>query len=177
MAEYEERTEQATPRKRQKAREEGRIARSRDLATIASVGGILLFLYLGGNYFIKGIKNVTWKYLSLQYGNEPVTILRAASIDTMIIMAPFLGMAFLFAVSANIAQGGVVFKPAELKLDMVNPLSGLKKIFSFSGLTEFFKSLIKFSVGAYLFYYVIKKYLPELSTLTAMDMANMLRTS
>lgn len=157
MAEFEERTEQATPQRRQKAREKGQSARSRDLNSIAAIGGIILVILLGGRYFMDNITQVTGRLLSLQYGMEPFTVLRAASVETMLLLVPFLGAAFVFAVTAGAAQGGIVLKPFEFKFDSLNPLNGLKRIFSSNGMIETLKSLVKLSIGGYVFYYVMKK--------------------
>lgn len=177
MAEYEERTEQATPRRRQKAREKGQVARSRELSSMAAVGGIVLVLYFGGKHFMESITGVTGKLLSLQYGRDPIAALRAASIDTMLILIPFLGAAVTFAVSTSLFQGGFVLKPLELEFERINPLSGIKRIFSITGLTEFLKSLIKLLIGGYLFYYVIKKDLSVLPSLTDMGLHDLARVS
>lgn len=170
MADVEERTEQATPRRRQKAREEGKVARSRDLNAIAAIGGILLVFVFAGRHFMDSIGNMTGRLLSLQYGGEPLTVLRASSVEAMFILAPFLGTAFVFAVIANVSQGGIALKPMKLKFDSINPLSGFKRIFSLNGLTEFLKSLVKFTLGGYLIYWVVKKDLPQLPGLMEMGL-------
>ncbi|MBI5634179.1 MAG: flagellar biosynthesis protein FlhB [Nitrospirae bacterium] len=168
MAEFEERTEQATPRRRQKAREEGKVARSRDLNAIAAIGGILVVFVLGGRHFMDSLGGMTGRLLSLQYGYEPITVLRAASVETMFILAPFLGTAFVFAVVANVSQGGIALKPLKFNFDMINPLTGFKRLFSMNGLLEFLKSLVKFALGAYLLYWVVQKDLPLLPGLMEM---------
>jgi flagellar biosynthetic protein FlhB len=177
MAEFEERTEQATPRRRQKAREDGKIARSRDLNAIASIGGVLIFLYFGGRHFVDSAGSMTGRLLSLQYGRDPFTVLKAASVEAMLLIAPFLGVSFVFALAANVAQGGIVLKPLKLNLDMLNPLNGVKKLFSMNGLTEFLKSMVKFTLGGYLVYWVIRKDLPSLPGLMEMSLMPLARMS
>lgn len=169
MADFEERTEQATPRRRQKAREDGRIARSRDLNAIAAIGGILLVFLVGGRHVMHSMSNMTGNLLSLNYGRDPFTVLRSASLEAMLILSPFFGAAFVFALVANVSQGGIVLKPMKLNFDMINPLNGFKRLFSMQGLMEFLKSLVKFAVGGYLVYFVIKKDLAVLPGLMEMD--------
>ncbi|NTU41472.1 MAG: flagellar biosynthesis protein FlhB [Nitrospirales bacterium] len=177
MAEYEERTEQATPRRRQKAREEGQIARSRDLSSIAAIGGVLIILYLGGSGFMTAISRITGRLLSLQYGRDPFTVMRAASLDAMLLLAPFLAISFVLAIVANVSQGGIVLKPLKLNTDMLNPLNGIKRLFSLRGLMEFLKSLVKFAVGGYLVYWVVRKDIPALPGLMDMGIRPLATTS
>jgi flagellar biosynthesis protein FlhB len=176
MAEFEERTEQATPRQRQKAREDGKVAKSRDLNSIAAIGGILLVFLVGGRHVMYSLGSMTGRLLSLDYGRDPFTVLRASSLDAMLITAPFLGAAFVLALVANVSQGGIVLKPMKPHLDTLNPLNGFKRLFSMNGLMEFLKSLVKFAIGGYLIYFVIKKdlaVLPGLMEMSFMPLAEL----
>ena len=177
MAEFDEKTEQATPRRRQKAREEGKVPRSRDLSSISAIGGILLIFMFGGSFFMKSIMKTTSRFLSLQYGTDPFAVLRNASIETMLLMMPFLGAALVLGVSASVFQGGVVMKPFELKFDGINPLSGLKRIFSVTGLVESLKSFAKFFIGGYLLYRIMKNDIFLLPSLMDMSIGSLARTS
>ena len=177
MSEYEEKTEQATPRRRQKAREKGQIARSRDLGSIAAVGGIVLVFMAGGGHFMRYLATVTGRHLSFQPGTDPFAALRAASIETMLLILPFLGAALSLGVAATLMQGGVVLKPLEIKTDSLNPLNGLKKIFSLNGLADFLKSIAKFLIGGCLVYFVIRKDLSGLPSLMRLDAGELARTS
>lgn len=177
MADFAERTEQATPRRREKAREKGQLARSRDLSSIAAMGGVIIALGVGGGYFMDSLKRSMERFLSLGYGTDPIVALRAASIESMLITMPVLLAALSLGVATNLAQGGIVFKPLELKFEGINPVSGLKKIFSLPGLVEFLKSMAKFSVAGYLFYYVMKKDLPLFSLLMTMNAADLSKES
>ncbi len=173
----EERTEQATPRRRQKAREQGQIARSKDLVSFSAAGGLLMIIYFAGRNFIENISNLSGKLLGLQYGRDPFTVFRAASTESVIMLLPFLGAAFFFAIAGGIAQGGIVLKPLKLKLEAVNPVKGLQRIFSMNGLMDFLKNLLKFSIGAYLFYYVIKKDLQVLPALAGLGVNDIAQTA
>jgi flagellar biosynthetic protein FlhB len=169
MAEHDEKTEQATPRKRQKVREQGQVARSKDLISMFATGGVLLSMYVGGKYMAQNSMNLTQELLRLDYGSDFLTVIRTASVKAMIIMSPFLIMAFFLAIGAGFLQGGFVLKSFSIKLDHVNPINGLKRIFSFSGLIEFLKSLLKFSVGIYVVYIIIRKDLTILPRLMEMN--------
>ncbi|MDA8083608.1 MAG: flagellar biosynthesis protein FlhB [Nitrospiraceae bacterium] len=177
MAEYDEKTEQATPRRRQKAREEGKVPRSRDLSSIAAIGGILLIFLFGGRFVMGSMMETMSRFLSLQYGTEPFTVLRAAAVQTMILIMPFLGAALVFGVASNVFQGGIAMKPFELKFDGLNPLKGLQRIFSMTGLVETFKSFFKFVVGGYLLYRIMKNDVFVLPSLMEMNMTRLAAAS
>ena len=74
MPEYEEKTEQATPRKQQKAREKGQVARSREIISLAATAGIIFIFYFAGNTFIREISALTGKLLGLGYGRDPIAL-------------------------------------------------------------------------------------------------------
>ncbi len=170
MAEYEEKTERATPRKRQKAREKGQVARSRDLSSMAAMGGIIITLYFAGNNLINNIMNMTGNFLSLHYGREPFALMKTATLETFFLLLPIFAVSITLAICVNLFQGGFVIKPFKVEINKINPLEGIKKIFSKNGLTEFLKSLLKFSIGGYLLYYVIRKDFPVFPALMNMGL-------
>lgn len=167
--EYEERTEQATPRRRQKAKEQGQVARSRELISMTVNGGAVLAIIFGSGHFILSISQLIKGLLSLKYGTDPFYTFKIASNETILTMLPFFGLLFLIAILTGMFQGGLVIKPINIDLNRISPLAGFKRIFSISGLSEFFKSLFKFIVGGVLFYYLIKASLPVLSSLSNMN--------
>jgi flagellar biosynthetic protein FlhB len=169
MAEQEERTEQATPRKRQKVREQGQVARSKDLTSMVATGGVILFMYISGKYMATNSIGLMREFLSLNYGSDFFTVIKTASLKGVTILLPILAIAFFFAIGMGFLQGGIVLKPLSLKFEHINPISGVKRIFSFSGLMEFLKSLLKFSIGFYVFYLIMRKDLEILPSLMLMN--------
>lgn len=165
---FEERTEQATPRRRQKAREQGQVPRSRELISIAATGGIIIGFYLTGDYFIKNISDLTKGLLSLQYGKEPFTVMRYASSEMFLLLAPFFIISLSFVLLSGFSQGGFVMRPIVPDLERINPIGGLKRLFSLTGLTDTLKSLFKFATGGILFYAVIKSSIDLLPLTMAM---------
>jgi flagellar biosynthetic protein FlhB len=170
MAENNDRTEQATPRRRQKAREKGQIARSRELVSMAATAGILFVFYLAGASFMTNMTGLTGRLLSLRYGKDSLTVMRAASVDMMMLLVPFFAAAIMLAVLSNVLQGGILFKPLSLELSRLNPLEGFKNLFSITALPGLFKSTFKFILGIVLFYIMAKKALVVLPMTSAMGL-------
>jgi flagellar biosynthesis protein FlhB len=174
MAENQDRTEQATPRRQQKAREKGQVPRSRDLVAIANIGGILLVLYWGMNPFWQRLTRVTSSLFSLEYGKDPFAVIKIASVEGGFLLLPFFLVIVIAPIALNLAQGGLVLKPLEPDFKKLNPLQGFKNIFSINGSIEGLKSLLKFGVGVLLIYHFIRKSLdlfPELMNLEPVDLA------
>jgi len=169
MPEYEERTERATPRKLQKAKEKGQVARSREIISLAAMAGIILGFYFAGDAFIKNISVMTGKLLGLQCGKDPMAVMKLTATETMKMITPFLGLTVTFALVSGVMQGGLLVRPLSIEMERLNPVNGLKRIFSRHGLVEFLKSLLKFSLGGVLFFYLIKKMLIVLPFTAAMD--------
>ncbi len=165
----EEKTEQATPRRRQKAREQGQVARSRELISMASMAGVIVFFSVAGHAFLTQIAELTGNLLGLRYGNDPVTAMRATASESVRIMLPYLGMAFTFAVLAGTMQGGLIYKPLGMETGRLNPVQGMQRIFSRYGLIEFLKSLFKFTLGGLIFFHIIRESLPVFAVTVAMD--------
>ncbi len=175
--EFQERTERATPRRKQKAREKGQVAKGQDLNSMAAMGGIVMLLYFGGGYFFSGLSDMTIDFLSLEYGRHPLFVLRTASLQTAQIIIPFFAATVILGSLTSVLQTGFVVKPLALDIDRINPVNGIKRIFSVRGLMEFLKSLLKFAIGVGVLYYIIKKNLKVLPLLSAMEMSELINVS
>lgn len=174
---YQERTERATPRKKQKAKEEGQIARSRDLTSMVAMGGIIMIFYFGGEYVFRNLSNMTGSILGLHFGKDPLHVSKIAMIEGAQVIAPFLLTSVVFVTIASVMQGGLVMIPLKFKLDKLNPIQGIKRMFSSRGFTEFLKSLIKFAIGGWIIYYIIRKDLEILPSLPAMELNHLVKVS
>ena len=170
MAEFEDRTEQATSRRREKARDKGQIARSRELAAMASLAGTLIVFSVAGASFMRNISGLTGRLLSLQYGRDSFTVMKAASSEAFWVLAPFFAATVALGVLANVLQGGFLIKPLSLDMERLSPLKGLQQIFSVTGLVNVVKSFLKFVVGGLVFYYLIKRVIFSVSFTQAMDL-------
>lgn len=175
--EFQEKTEQATPRRQQQAREKGQIARNKDLTSMITMSGILMVFYFMGERFFLGLAGMTRGILGMKYGTNPLDVSRIAVLQGFEIVAPFFLAAVVLGTLANVMQGGIVMKPLKFEISRLNPLEGFQRIFSMKGLTELLKSVLKFSVGGWIVYYIIKKDLDILPSLSAMEFNELIRVS
>jgi flagellar biosynthesis protein FlhB len=139
-------TEKATPRRRQKAREQGQVARSRDL--VASVGTLAVVLVLAAQATTFAGE---WRGL-LRHGldtaarsdlTNDVPLLSATSMAMLRSCGWALGIGWMAALLGALAQGGLVVAPAALqpKLSRLSPITRLEQLFSLPSVGRLLKSL------------------------------------
>jgi len=151
----ENKSEKPTPRRRQKAREQGQVARSRDLsATLAMCGAFGLIAWQGSS----GVE--TWRSLLRQVmersGDDMLTpsspLLLWAGWAVLRCTAPLMATAWVLSVLGGVAQGGLVVAPEALapKAERMSPANKLSQMFSLTSLSAALKSLLPFAVIAFL---------------------------
>ncbi|WLT33302.1 flagellar biosynthesis protein FlhB [Geothrix sp. PMB-07] len=169
MAQDPGRTERATPKRRQKARDEGSVARSADFdGAILLWGNFFLFLGLGGATLALLAKQAA-HFLQLA---RPGALEEAGRVtllgDVMMILGrlvlPFLGLNLAIALVSGFSQRGFSFstQPLQPKFDRLNPAQGFKRIFSSRALVDLVKSLAKFSLLAWVAWAVLEPRIPAL---------------
>jgi flagellar biosynthetic protein FlhB len=150
---FQERTEQATPRRREKAREEGKVARSAELnsAVILCLGAVTLY-FLGPllitqlQQFMIYIFNEAPK-MNASY-DTLVALLSSKILTFFFLLGPILIILVLIAYGINVMQVGFLFtgKPLEPKLDKLNIANGMKRLFSVRSLVELVRDTVKLIV-------------------------------
>ena len=145
-----EKTEEASARKLEKAREEGQVPRSRELTTTAIllVAGIGLYVFSG--FMGKKIIELTRENFSISREaifdpNAMLARLAAAMFDGFLSIMPLIALLVVAAIVGPIALGGWLYSPQSMlpKLDRMSPLAGLKRMFSAKSLMELLKALAK----------------------------------
>lgn len=146
----EEREEQPTARRLQKAREDGEIARSVEVpaAGVVLAGG--LFLAFSGAGMAERFEKLFASGFQFDAARAAATttlpaLLGDQLVAGLLIVAPLLGLTMVAALLLAAIPGGYVFatKLAAPKLDRISPLNGLKRIFGVRSLVELAKSVGK----------------------------------
>lgn len=148
-----EKTEEASARKIEKAREEGQVPRSRDLTSTAILMLAAIGLYAFAGFMGEKIINVTRDNFSLSRAtifdpNAMIAHLARAMYDGLISMAPLMGLLVVASIVGPIALGGwnVSSKAMMPQLSRMDPLAGLKRMFSVKSLIELLKSIGKVAI-------------------------------
>lgn len=150
-----EKTEEPTPRRLEKAREEGQVARSTELGSVATLVCGMLLLLLTGPFMLDRLEQSF--LLMTEIGRfdpalePPLARLLAAGLGLgMQAALPVLGALLLVSLGAGSALGGLNWstKPLTPKLDKLDPVKGLGRMFSANSLVELFKASLKFLLVA-----------------------------
>ncbi len=184
MSDKQDKTLDASPRRLEKAREEGNVSRSREILSVGilmfSVGTLAFGAPLGFNMLKKLMVRVFTAAAS-----TPLTVISAPrllmdlGLQVTAIMAPFFGVLIVTGIAFNILQSGwnVTFKPLMPKGNRINPLQGMKRIFSSRGLFDLLKTLIKIALVGPLAYRTIADHLQEIMMLHTLPLDEILTTS
>ena len=156
-------TEKATPQKRKKAREQGQVARTRELSSALAWGGALALIAWQVPDVGRQWRGLLQNTLDLSIDEPlrpggPVLFWIGGSVLRWIV--PVLATAWVFSFSAGVAQGGLVFATEALipKPERMSPASKLKQMFSLAGLSGLLKSLLPFGVILWIGYSTVNKH-------------------
>lgn len=167
-----EKTEEPTPQKREKARKEGQIPRSKELTSFMMllVGWSLMFS--AGSYMAKGLAKLL--YTGLKFDSSVTLDVNRMfyQLNHLLEMAvgavlPFMLGLFLTGITSPLLIGGLNFSAKSIKVDLkrISPIAGLKRMLSKQVLSELLKGVLKVtlvgSAGA-LFFYKSKSYFIQL---------------
>src|ERR1700739_749197 len=160
-------TEQATPRRRQKAREQGQVTRSRELtsalAMFAVAGVVSLMARHAGPHWTDFFRN-TLDSASTDSIDPNGPLLFWTSIEALRWMFPILLAGLAVSLASGLAQGGFVFAPEALalKFEHFNPAGKLKQMFSPAGLSNILKSFLPFAAIIWVGYACISSHWGEI---------------
>jgi flagellar biosynthetic protein FlhB len=150
-----ERTEKATPRKKQKAREKGQVLQSREISsTVVLLIAFVSLKLLGGYMFheVEAFFRLCAGDLAINFDvesiNELMRLLGLVLVQLIKIIGPIFAIVLVVSIISSFAQVGALFtlEPLKPKFSKLNPVNGIKRIFSFRGLTELVKSLLKITI-------------------------------
>jgi flagellar biosynthetic protein FlhB len=148
-------TEQATPKRRDKAREQGQVARSRDLPGVFALAGVVGVMALMAptavTHWTAFYRNTLFTASTGNLDSNGPALFWSA-VEVMRWIVPVLSAGMLLSLFAGLAQGGVNFAPEALalKFERFNPASKLGQIFSPMGLSNLLKSLLPFGAIVWL---------------------------
>ncbi|MCD6575459.1 flagellar biosynthesis protein FlhB [Candidatus Aerophobetes bacterium] len=172
----EEKTHPATPRRRRRAKTRGQVTKSLEInSAVVLAGGIFMLKFLGDSFFTKLIflSKTTWAELFYFTGSSSDVFLKfkQAILYTGFLLLPFFLLLVVIGLAINIAQVGFVFSfyPLVPDLNRINPVTGLKRIFSKEGLVRLLISLLKMGIIGCIAYLAIRKELPLIFSLTGQD--------
>jgi len=181
MADDLEKTEEPTPKKIQDARKEGNVPKSMETSgfVVLFVAIIVIIFYLKYvTYYLEKFYTYYISFIGVEITKNLVfEIVLKTAFNFFILLAPLFGAVVLAGILGNVMQFGFLFttKPIIPKFEKINPVKGLKRLFSAKTLVEGLKMTLKvsvaFGVGAWLF----MKFLEEIPKLELMSFFEQLK--
>ncbi|MCL6488125.1 MAG: flagellar biosynthesis protein FlhB [Alicyclobacillus mali] len=172
-----ERTERATPRRRQEARKEGRVARSPELTSAVAFAAVLVALRVLGPDVWGEWENLIQRDLGgsglKSWTVEGVRALMATQVMAAArIMVPIAAVAIVVGLAAAVMQVRPMFVPQLLLPDFqrISPATGLRRIASLQGALEALKSLLKLAAVAGVAYTSLASLSHELVNLSSVQL-------
>ena len=171
MADDQEKTEEPTAKKIEKAREEGNVAKSQDVSGFVTlvVGIVVLITYL--RYMFNELEKFYIYYMGF-IGKELTlhlffNIVFETMLKIIILIAPLALAIMIAGILGNVGQFGFNFttKVLQPKFSKLNPISGLKNLFSVKKLVEGVKMTLKVAVAFGVGFWLFMKFLQEIPKL------------
>ncbi|PUU89692.1 MULTISPECIES: flagellar biosynthesis protein FlhB [Halanaerobium] len=154
-----EKTEEATPKRKREAREEGNVAKGKEISQAFTLLASFMFLYFLMQQIFFGVLNQLQYYFKNLIVrpftiNMAFNILYDAFFSVVETIYPIMIVTAAAGILVNFLQIGALFttKPLVPDLKKIDPIKGAKNIFSLKGFVELLKSLFKLAVIAVIAY-------------------------
>ncbi len=164
----EEKTEKATPKKRQDQRKKGQVAKSTDVNTAIILLLVFLFLWIFGESLGQTLFDLlkhsfqTYLLTNINEGNIEGIFFELV-FEAALVLLPIMLIAMIAGIFASFVQVGALFAPEAIKMQLskLDPIKGAKRIFSVRALVELLKSLLKISCAGVVVFIIIWTNLEE----------------
>jgi flagellar biosynthetic protein FlhB len=157
-----DKTEQPTGKKLEDARQKGNVAQSKEIPSVLILSGSIGVLFFGGSWMLGRLtdtmRGMYQRAGTLNMVSETMhTLLWEVFLNSVVILLPLMLVVMTAGVLGNVAQFGFLFTGEKLtpNLAKLNPISGIKKLFSLRSLVELAKSIIKLVIISGVAYIVL----------------------
>lgn len=161
---FQDKTEPATPKRRQEARKKGEVAKSRELSSVAVLSAGVIYLYFATTRMTFSLGHIIERtFLSIpQLKLSDIKLLEKATqllVDFLWLVLPMMLVLFVVALLANFLQTGLIWsvEPLAPKASKIDPIKGLKRIFAKRSLVELGKSIFKLIIVGWAAFSTIKE--------------------
>ncbi|CAK0770674.1 Yop proteins translocation protein U [Gammaproteobacteria bacterium] len=167
MSEGGEKTEQPTSKRLREAREKGNVIHSKEVSSAALTVAMLWYLLVSMANLVEQMKQLILlpaSFTAVPFHQALAEVLEGLTWSAVLILMPLLGVALVVSILGNFLQTGPLLALESIKPDLkkLNPIEGLKKIFSKKNLIEILKSMIKIFFIGWIVYLVVIEGLDEL---------------
>jgi flagellar biosynthetic protein FlhB len=166
-----EKTEEPTARRLEKAREDGNVSLSKEVSSvILMIAALLMFMGTGGMMYDRLTQLFESFFFNAGMGFQDkdmaIKYLESALYSGMQLIMPTMFILLIVTLLVNLAQTGGVFstKAMEFKGSKLDPIKGLKKILSIKGTVELLKGFVKLGIIGIVAYYTVNEHLSTFVT-------------
>lgn len=171
-----EKTEAATPRRREEVRKKGNTPKSAELNSIlALLAGIVVLQAVGSTVVrqMLDLMGATLRHLTLADWTVPAVSAYFGGLGSLYlgIMAPLFVALTIVGVAGNFVQSGIVLttQPISPDFSRIDPLKGFQRIFSQRSLVELIKSVSKLGIVSYVVYQALQSKYVEIVAMSGTD--------
>ncbi|WMI80970.1 flagellar biosynthesis protein FlhB [Anaerotignum sp. MB30-C6] len=172
-------TEKATPKRRQDERKKGNVLVSKDIVTVVSLIGTFFALKILFPQMIANIKTFIYKAFGYAQTKSDITddfvmvLTKETTLAFIQIVAPVILISVSLSIIATVAQTKPLFVVDSLKpkFNRINPLQGIKRLFSLKSLFDVIKGIIKIAILITILYSFITDSLLTISRTPQMDVS------
>jgi flagellar biosynthetic protein FlhB len=174
------RSEKPTGKRISKAKQEGNVPRSRELASTVTLMAAITTLYATGTFIVTTLKG-TSRDLLQSIGTFQATqtevyhLMLKVFFAIGIILGPYLLIVFISGIAVNIVQEPLSFSASRIKFDLtrLNPATGFGRLFNKDSVVEALKSLVKIFIVGYIAFKVLRDELDAIVYLTESDIGGL----
>ena len=178
-----EKTEPASPKKREDARKKGQVAISREIPSVLILMASLGFFFFGGGWMVSQVAlfmNSTFSNLNGLIFSDIISarsMLFRAFQQALYILLPFMLAVLVAGVLGNVMQIGIMFSTETItpKLSKLNPIEGARRLVSGKTLVELPKSILKLVVVGSIAYMMVVKNMKRMPDLMQLSVAEILQ--
>lgn len=176
-----EKTEPATPKKREDARKKGQIANSREVPSVLVLLSSLTVFYFAGGWMLNQIAGIM-KTVFDQFSYSEMSVQNVHALfwflfqKVVTILAPLISVVAVAGIVGNVAQFGLLFsgEPLTPKFGKLNPLKGLKRLFSLRAGVELGKAILKVIIIGGVTYVMIRGEADKIPALVSLSVSSLL---
>lgn len=158
-----EKTEEATPQRREDFRRRGQVAQTKELGSFMILSSSLLCLWMLSGFFMDQLSAVFSRSFS-EYlvvtarSGDWLPAVKFAALKSAMVMAPLMGMLWVISFASSALQVGFLVNEEAMKFDFkkIDPIQGLKRLFSMRSVVEGAKAVAKVLVVGFIAYLVLK---------------------
>ncbi len=176
-----DKTEKATPKKLQDARQKGQVAQSREIPSVMVLLSALMIFYFGGGWMFGKLSDIMISAFRQLFHPEfkietAHGLLGEFFSDIFVLLAPLMTAVAIAGILANVIQTGflITSEPLVPKMNKFNPISGIKRLFSLRSLVEVVKAVLKVIIIGGMAYIMLRGEMDQIPALVQLGINDIL---